>query len=376
MPPYENHLLFSIVIPVYNVCAIEHKFRRCVESVRAQTFRDWELILVNDTSTDTTADILQSLAATDKRIRILSNMENMRHGISRNTGTNAADGDYIVYCDHDDCIFPHALQNAASVIGAHDDLDVIQFRYVGVDDAEAEKFLSIPINFKHWWKRSSIVHRGDAILSRFLYGRLTLVSWARAIRVDLARRIKFVDTRPEDVPHSLELFAQADVVVEVRHICHVQIIRNFNDIDLRRGFFDGVSTWHNFNSHLLSVYRIAQRMPAGHRVFCVRWALYSIFLLDHFNHGDEEIFAWGRMVDSMNISLFIGAAHCLWRDMRRGCFSDGIKQFMKIRRYYCAYQHLRSADFLKESTTDKSATDSSSSAPDGLQFAQEESRPR
>ncbi len=74
----ENQRLFSIVMPVYNVCDIEHKFRRCVDSVRAQTFRDWELIMVNDASTDATADILQSLAATDKRIRILTNKENFR----------------------------------------------------------------------------------------------------------------------------------------------------------------------------------------------------------------------------------------------------------------------------------------------------------
>lgn len=360
----KNDLLVSIVIPLYNVCAVEHKFRRCIEFVRAQTFCSWELILVNDSSTDATADIIQPLTATDKRIRILTNQENRGRGMARNAGTNAATGDYIIYCDQDDCMLPHTLQTVAHVISKHNRPDVIQFKYIGVDETVAEEFLSSPVKSRCWWKRGAVVHRGDGILRRFLYGKLALVSWARAIRVDLARRVKFTDSMPEDVPHSLELFAQADTVVEIRNICHVQVIKDFQDLDTRKGFSDIDSTWHNCISHLILDHHIAQRMPGGHLVFCLGWTQYSIFLLEHFQHGDEEILIWGRMVDSMNINLLGGAALCTWRDMRRGHFSDGIKNFVKIRRYYRAYQRLRKTDSLKDNIAGKSATDSSSATPD------------
>lgn len=338
-----NHPLFSVVMPVYNVCKIEAKFRRCVESVLAQSWRNWELIMVNDASSDATDDILQSMADSDARIRVLTNKENIRQGMSRNLGTDAAAGNYIVYCDHDDFMRPWALQIAARFAESHDNPDVIQLNHECVANAVAEEFISSLVRTRAWCKRDFVVRKGDEILNRFLYGRLSLMSWARAIRVDLARRIKFVDAYPEDIPHSLELWAQARTVVEVRELCYVYIVKEQSAAAYRRVFFESIGTWHSIINKWLLDRKIAERMPGGHRIFCIQWAKFFIFLLSRFDHGEEEILAWGQMVDGMKINLLGAAMHCLWRDLKRWRLRAGIKDLSKTIRYYQTYKHLRNS---------------------------------
>ncbi|MCA8837862.1 MAG: glycosyltransferase family 2 protein [Gammaproteobacteria bacterium] len=332
---------FSIIVPIYNAGAIEHKFRRCVESIQAQTFCDWELILVNDASTDATADILQSMAVADKRIRILTNKENIRQGMSRDIGAIAAVGDYIIYCDHDDYMFPHLLETASSLISSHDRPEVIQFNFVMVNEDLLDEFISVPRRKISWWKRAFIVRRGDEILNRYLYGRISTNCWARAVRTDLARRIKFGETMPEDMPYSLALCAQATTVIEVRGIGYVQDLRTDAGGNIRQKFLDRINIWGSKVSPLLLAHRVAQRLSGGYRVFCHRWVQHGAFLLDRFSHSNEDILAWGQMADSMNTKLIGGAIYCLWRDMRRGRLISGIKTLVRTRWYYRTYQRLK-----------------------------------
>ena len=90
----------SVIIPVYNV---EKYLRRCLDSVINQTFRDMEIICVNDGSTDSSAEILEEYKSRDKRI-ILLNQENMGQGNARNVGLKIAKGEYISFIDSDDWI--------------------------------------------------------------------------------------------------------------------------------------------------------------------------------------------------------------------------------------------------------------------------------
>lgn len=78
----------SVIVPVYNV---EKYLRRCVDSILSQSFTDFELILVNDGSTDSSADICRSYAARDSRVRVLTKPNG---GVSsaRNLGLDNASG--------------------------------------------------------------------------------------------------------------------------------------------------------------------------------------------------------------------------------------------------------------------------------------------
>lgn len=93
-------MYFSIVIPIYNV---DKYLRECVDSILAQSFTDYELILVNDGSTDTSPEICDEYAKKDKRITVI-HKANSGSADSRNVGTSNANGEYIIYVDSDDFI--------------------------------------------------------------------------------------------------------------------------------------------------------------------------------------------------------------------------------------------------------------------------------
>ena len=98
--------LISVIMPVYNV---EKYLSACLNSLLAQTFSDFELICVNDGSTDSSAQILADFAAKDKRIKII-NQQNSRQAAARNNGLSNAKGEYIYFMDSDDIIHHQLLE--------------------------------------------------------------------------------------------------------------------------------------------------------------------------------------------------------------------------------------------------------------------------
>lgn len=90
----------SIIIPCYNV---EKFINRCYESIKKQTFQDYEIIFVDDESKDNTLSILKEIEKNDLKVKVIS-QKNKRQGGARNTGLNHALGNYISYIDSDDYI--------------------------------------------------------------------------------------------------------------------------------------------------------------------------------------------------------------------------------------------------------------------------------
>lgn len=88
----------SIIIPVYNA---ESTLDRCINSIRGQTFKEWEMILVDDGSEDGSADICDRYALIDTRIHVF-HQKNKGVSGARNTGIYAAQGDYLMFIDSDD----------------------------------------------------------------------------------------------------------------------------------------------------------------------------------------------------------------------------------------------------------------------------------
>ncbi len=96
----------SVIIPVYNTRAY---VKECVDSVLAQTFRDFEILLVDDASTDGSLALCQKLYEKNQKVRILHHEKNRTSGAARNTGMKAARGKYISFLDSDDLFMPNAL---------------------------------------------------------------------------------------------------------------------------------------------------------------------------------------------------------------------------------------------------------------------------
>ena len=99
-------MLFSVIIPIYKV---EDYLQRCVDSVLAQTFSDFELLLVDDGSPDGCGALCDAYAEKDSRVRVI-HKPNGGLVSARNAGVFAARGDYVTYVDGDDWIKPNLLQ--------------------------------------------------------------------------------------------------------------------------------------------------------------------------------------------------------------------------------------------------------------------------
>lgn len=114
----------SVIVPVYNV---EKYLRRCLESIKNQTFTDWQAICVNDGSPDNSAQILQEFANADARF-VIVNKENGGLSDARNVGMQYATGDYILYVDSDDFIHPQTMEIAYS-LALQNESDIVSFTY-------------------------------------------------------------------------------------------------------------------------------------------------------------------------------------------------------------------------------------------------------
>ena len=90
----------SIIICAYNE---EEKISRCIDSVRTQTYSNWELWVVDDGSTDNTAEIVKKYEATDERIHLYS-QENQGLSSARKSGIRCATGEYLTFIDADDYV--------------------------------------------------------------------------------------------------------------------------------------------------------------------------------------------------------------------------------------------------------------------------------
>ena len=114
-------MVFSIVVPVYNV---EKYLEECIESVINQTYSGWELILVDDGSTDHSCQICERYANKDSRIQLIKK-ENTGQADSRNIGVEKASGDYLLFVDSDDYIDTDTLQRLYGECLKWNSVDVI-----------------------------------------------------------------------------------------------------------------------------------------------------------------------------------------------------------------------------------------------------------
>lgn len=119
----------TVVIPVYNV---ENYLEKCVRSVEAQTYRDYQIILVDDGSTDTSGALCDRFAEENENIRVV-HQENKGLGGARNTGIDLCDTEYILFLDSDDSIHPSLLEKCVHA-AQKDQCDAVFFDMVSVSE--------------------------------------------------------------------------------------------------------------------------------------------------------------------------------------------------------------------------------------------------
>lgn len=139
----------SIIVPVYNC---EKYLEKCIDGVLKQTYSNWELILVDDGSSDNSYNICSMYADKDKRIKVFT-QKNAGAGVARNCGIEKATGEYLMFCDSDDFLYSGALERFVDVAQKRNSDLIIsgynEFRYeddkvvfCGKNDAMEREILS------------------------------------------------------------------------------------------------------------------------------------------------------------------------------------------------------------------------------------------
>lgn len=116
----------SIIVPVYNG---EKYLRECLDSILAQTYADFELIVVDDASTDGSRAIADEYKERDRRVRLITMPHNSGQAAARDIGTEHSCGQYVSYVDADDILAPDALQILTDLTERHPHIDIAIGQY-------------------------------------------------------------------------------------------------------------------------------------------------------------------------------------------------------------------------------------------------------
>lgn len=133
--------IITVVLPVYNV---EKYLEKCVDSIVNQTFKDIEILLINDGSTDSSGNLCDRFAARDNRIKVY-HRDNAGPSATRNFGIDLATGEYICFVDSDDFLDPTALEYMYNTI-THHNADMVMCGFYFDIERNGDIVYSSPVN--------------------------------------------------------------------------------------------------------------------------------------------------------------------------------------------------------------------------------------
>lgn len=154
----------SIVLPTYNG---ERFLSQAIESIIKQTYTDWELIIVNDCSTDSTPDIAKEYASKDSRIRIINNDVNKKLPESLNIGFRSARGKYLTWTSDDNLYLPDAIYEMHSYLEENQNSMMVCAKINYIDESGEKTGLSISYD-------PHTIYAHDSVGACFMYMRQVL----------------------------------------------------------------------------------------------------------------------------------------------------------------------------------------------------------
>jgi glycosyltransferase involved in cell wall biosynthesis len=126
----------SIVIPAFNS---ESYLRQAIDSVLGQTWQDWELLIVDDGSTNGTPEISKEFAAADPRCRFFSRAHSGLASATRNAGIKSARGKFVAFLDADDAWLPEKLERQLAIVDTHPETDLVYANAFIIHDGETTR---------------------------------------------------------------------------------------------------------------------------------------------------------------------------------------------------------------------------------------------
>lgn len=210
----------SVLVPVYNV---EKTLDRCMESILNQTFKDYEIIMVDDGSTDSSGAICDKYAEKYDFVSVI-HKENEGLGPTRDAGVLAAKGEYVYHCDSDDWLKEDLLEKSYNAI-SENDADVVIFGYDMYDKKDLSKlFGSVSIDSgvyigKDEVRRLFVKHYHNAFIVLTAWNRL----YKRSFLID--NELFFPALRRcQDMAYSLLLFDKIEKLVCINENLYCYVI--------------------------------------------------------------------------------------------------------------------------------------------------------
>ena len=190
--------MISVIINVYNG---EKFIKKCLDSVVNQTYKDLEIIIINDGSTDNTLKICESY--NDKRIKIIT-IKNLGLSMSRNVGIDNAHGDYIYFVDVDDFI----------------EIDTIEYLYnlcknYNVDIATSKALIieNYNIEIKNEKEKIEIISSKEVLKDILLLKNKAVCIWNKLIKRELFDNLRFEDRIINDMAFTHKIIMRVDKIV-------------------------------------------------------------------------------------------------------------------------------------------------------------------
>lgn len=222
--------LISVIVPVYKV---ENYLNRCIDSILNQTYRNLEVILVDDGSPDNCPSICEEYAKKDNRIKVI-HQENGGLSSARNTGLTVASGELITFVDSDDWVANDMYQILYDTMTSQD-ADIVECNYFAVNEKTSEK--SVPV------KENLIYYNDDGLKALFLDKNIKSYVWNKLYKRNTIGDTTFpVGRSYEDTYTTYKFFSKAKKIVSINqplyfyNIRSGSISRNFSP-DLFLGIF-------------------------------------------------------------------------------------------------------------------------------------------
>ena len=269
--------LISVIVPAYNV---EDYLVRCVDSILAQTYKNLEIILVDDGSKDSSGKLCDVLAQKDERIRVI-HKANGGLSSARNTGMEAATGEYLAFVDSDDWIEPEAYQWMMELAEKYDVPMVCAGRY-DADSDTGEKTVGLcPL-------KEEVISGQELARRIFHWENIDSAAWDKLYKAELFRNYRYPEGKiVEDVPVTFHIALDAGRIA----MCNKPVYNYFH----RPGSITTSSVSEkifHFPGHTEQVYAyIREKCPAIEpeaRYLRVRSLAYTLQTLE-INEGDARV---------------------------------------------------------------------------------------
>lgn len=208
---------FSVISPVYNTSEYLHGF---IGSILGQTFPDFELILVDDGSSDDSLAICREYAAKDDRVTVLT-QKNQGAGSARNLGIETAKGTYLLFYDSDDLADIRALEKLSAVITAKR-ADLYLY---GADEIRLNKQNEMVKSGERIPPRLDLITKEDCrkVFCDLIFSAVLNPPWNKVYRRDLVMEygVRFADTRrAQDAFFNMDYFCRIESLYAVPDVCY------------------------------------------------------------------------------------------------------------------------------------------------------------